>query len=385
MTNLQSKRKTPTCLAFYKGERQFGADGYALMGRKPELTIAKFNRLVGRGVEHTITKELNQQYFPYEIYNNESIGTTAIKVEETYYTPEELMAMMLQHAKLLTYNHGGKIIKDCVLTVPSSFTQHERNALYTAASIADLNVLSLIEENTAAALQYGIDRANDKPHTILYYNMGASSVQVSIVTYSSYIVKEGGKNKTIGQFDVVGKGWDESLGGFNFDVRLTDLLADRFNEIWAKKVAAKGKGEVAGNLKEHFRPMTRLRLEANKIKEVLSANNEYPVKSEQLFADIDLVTKVTRVEFENACQDLFDRLTRPIDVALAMANLSISDLNGVELLGGSVRIPKVKKLIDEYFKKDNNNVEVGQHLNGDEAMALGASFRAANISTAFRG
>lgn len=277
----------------------------------------------------------------------------------------------------MTHAFGGKTIKDCVITVPASFTQHEREALYTAAEIAELKVLSLIEENTAAALHYGIDRVFEQPSTVLYYNMGAGSVQVTIVTYSSYTVKEAGKNKTVGQFEVLGKAWDASLGGFNFDVRLADLLATRFNEIWSKKASGKGK-----DLRDFVRPMTRLRLEANKVKEVLSANAEFPIKAEQLHADIDLTTKVTRTEFEEACKDLFARLTEPIDKALAMANLSLADVQTVELLGGAVRMPKVKKVLDEYFKPAN--IDVGQHLNGDEAMALGAAFRAANLSTAFR-
>lgn len=383
VTNFQSKRKTPTCITFYRGERMFGSDSYALMARKPELTFTKTYRMLGRSIEHPQVNEIvKNQYFPYEVYTNETTNGACVKqkeqgFDETYYTPEELMSMMMQHAKDITSSFGGQTIKDCVITVPAHFTQHERRALYTAAEIADLRILTLMEENTAAALHYGIDRVFENPHTILYYNMGASSVQVSVVTYSSYGVKEGGKNKTIGQFEVVGKAWDHSLGGFNFDIKLAELLADRFNEAWGKKASGKGK-----DLKDFVRPMTRLRLEANKIKEVLSANNEFPVRAEQLHAEVDLNTKVTRAEFEAACESLFARLTAPIDMALAMANITIDQVNAVELLGGGVRMPRVKKTIDDYFKA--SKIEVGQHINGDEAMALGAAFRAANLSTAFR-
>ena len=119
-----------------------------------------------------------------------------------------------------------------------------------------------------------------------------------------------------------------------------------------------------------------------KVKEVLSANNEYPIKAEQLHADVDLITKVTRTELEEACADLFARITTPIQTALDMANISLSNINAVELLGGGVRVPKVKKLLEDYFKQAN--IDLGQHMNGDESMALGAAFRAANLSTAFR-
>lgn len=355
----------------------FGSDAYALMGRKPELSFAKIYRMLGRVAEHPLVQEIPKQYFPYEIYTNQTSKNTCIKLEDTYYTPEELIAMILNHVKEMTLNFGGKKIKDCVITVPSSFTQHERAAVYTAAEIADLNILSLIEENTAAALHYGIDRVFDTPYNVLFYNMGAGTTQVHIVSYSSYPVKEGGKNKTIGQFEVLGKAWDSGLGGFNFDVRLADLLAQRFNAVWNKKASGKGK-----DLRDLSRPMTRLRLEANKVKEVLSANSEYPIKAEQLHADVDLITKITRAEFEEACQDLFARLTDPIDRALAVANLTLAEIHSVELIGGSVRMPKVKKTLDEYFKE--SKLELGQHINGDEAMALGAAFRAANLSTAFR-
>lgn len=311
VTNFQSKRKTPTCISFFKGERLFGSDAHALIGRKPEVSFAKVYRMLGRHVEHPLVQEIpNQQYFPYSIYANETTGISHLKVDDSQYTPEELIAMMLQHVRDMTHAFGGHNIRDCVITVPSSFTQHEREALYTAAEIADLKVLSLIEENTAAALHHGIDRTFETPQNVLYYNMGAGSVQVSIVTHSSYTTKEGGKNKTVGQFEVVGKGWDSSLGGFYFDVRLADLLANRFNEVWQKKKSGMGK-----DVRNFNRPMTRLRLEANKIKEILSANTEYPIRAEQLHADVDLATKVTRAEFEAACEDLFARLTAPIDEA----------------------------------------------------------------------
>lgn len=355
----------------------FGSDSIALMARKPELTFSKAYRVLGRAADSPLSKELTAQYFPHEIYVNETSGFTCFKQEETFYTPEELVAMMMQHARDMTVNFGGKNIKDCVITVPSHFTHHERKALYTAAQIADLRVLTLMEENTAAALHYSMDRVFESPSTVLFFNMGASSVQVTIATFSSYTVKELGKNKTTSQFEVIGKGWDRSLGGFNFDVKLAELMAQRFNDAWGKKKSGKGK-----DLRDFVRPMTRLRVEALKVKEILSANNEYPVKLEQLHDDTDLVTKITRADYEQACADLFDRVLEPINQALAFANISVSDINSVELLGGSVRIPRVKKLLDDFFKP--SNIELGQHLNGDEAMALGAAFRGANLSTSFK-
>lgn len=385
VTNFQSKRKTPTCISFYKGERMFGSDAFALMPRKPELTFSKLFRMVGRAPEHPHLEELESHYFPFEFYSNETVGVTSLKHEDSSFTPEELLAMMMQHAKEMTKNYGGKTIKDCVLTVPSSFSQHERMALFTAAAIADFNVLSLIEENTAAALNFGMDRNFDEPTTVLFYNMGSSSTQVTIVNFTSLVVKDTStKNKTISQFEIIGKAWDSHLGGFSFDIALAEVLADRFNEAWIKK-ASKGGVKVDPKdfeIRKFTRPMTRLRLEALKVKEVLSANAEYPIKIEQLHADVDLITKVTRVEFETYAASLFARTTAPIDEALKMAGITLKDVSAVELIGGGVRVPKIKKLLEEYFSA--GDLELGQHLNGDEAMALGAAFRAANLSTAFR-
>ena len=385
VTNFQSKRKTPTYITFYRGERLFGTDSYALLTRKPDLTFSKLFRLVGKSIDHPHLQELESHYFPYQFFANES-GVTSVKQEETYYTPEELLAMMMQHARDVTKNYAEKDIRDCVLTVPSSFSQHERLALYTAANIADLSVLALIEENTAAALNFGMDRNFDEPTTVLFYNMGASSVQVSIVVFSSTTVKETStKNKTVSQFEVVGKAWDTHLGGFSFDVRLAELLADRFNEAWVKKASKKGKVEVDPkdyDVRKFSRPMARLRAEALKLKEVLSGNLEFPVKIEQLHADVDLITKVTREEFEERCKDLIDRVTESITGAMDMAEITLQNITAVELIGGGVRVPKVKQTLDTFFRA--GDLELGQHLNGDEAMALGAAFRGANLSTAFR-
>jgi hypoxia up-regulated 1 len=123
-------------LSFYRGERMFGSDSQALMGRKPELSFAKTSRMLGRSTSHPLVQEItSQQFFPYSLYANETTGTACLKVEDsvsTYYSPEEMVAMLLQHAKDMTAAFGGNKIKDCVLTVPSSYTQHERKALYTA-------------------------------------------------------------------------------------------------------------------------------------------------------------------------------------------------------------------------------------------------------------
>ena len=378
VSNFQSKRKTPTVISFYRGERQFGADALALLSRKPELTISKLSRLVGRSPDHPLVRQLAaEQFFPHDVFASNATGHSQLRIGNEVFAPEELMAMILQHAKEMAASHtGGKLIKDCVLTVPSGFTQHERRALIASASIAHLNVLSLIEENTAAALHFGMDRSgDDAPTTVLLYNMGAGAVDVAVVRYSAYIIKEtNGKNRSVSQFEVLGKSWDSNVGAFAMDLKLVDLLARKFNEGWRKK-------QAGDDVRKHIKPMIRLRQEAVKIREVLSANNEFPVRIEQLHAETDLSTKVTRAELEHEMSELITAASLPIQRALDLAGLTLTDIDSVELLGGGVRVPAIKRMLDDYF---GSRIEIGQHMNGDEAMALGASFRAANLSTAFR-
>jgi hypoxia up-regulated 1 len=257
------------------------------MARKPEIVFSKFFRMIGKTESHPRLTELKEQYFSNQILTNESSSLVTLPVGDAAYTPEEFLAMMMTHIKDMAKEYIGTSAKDCVLTVPASFTQHERHAIQTAAEIAELNVLTLIEENTAAALHFGIDRVFETPHNVLFYNMGSGSVQVSVVTFSAFQAKDGSKNKTTGQFHVVGKAWDEELGGFNFDLVLADLLATRFNANWQKKKSGAGQ-----DVRNFPRPMTRLRMDALKVREILSANNEYPYKVEQLHADVDLSTKV---------------------------------------------------------------------------------------------
>jgi len=261
-----------------------------------------------------------------------------------------------------------------VLTVPSFYTQHERRALLDAADLADLNVLGLIDENAAAALHYGIDRVDEKPLHILFYNMGGSSLEVSIARYYSYEAKDRltRKSKKIGAFEILGKGWDATLGGGSFDARLVNHLADEFNT----NPIMEGK-----DIRTIPRAMAKLRQQANKVKHVLSANNEIPVFADGLYKDTGLSTHISRATFEELTHDLLERSVTPIQQALNSANLTLSDIDQIELIGGGMRIPKVQEMLRSFFGEE---LELGRHINSDEAMALGAAFHGANVSTAFR-
>jgi len=296
------------------------------------------------------------------------------------YTPEELVAMVLTHAKDITTAFGVQgDVKDCVLTVPSFYTQHERRALLDAASLADLNVLALIDETTAAGLHYGIDRIEEVPQNIVFYNMGASALQVSIIQFYSYERKETkyAKGKKVGAFQVLGKAWDAALGGAAFDARIVNFMADEFNEIWDKK---RGDGETK-DVRSFPRAMAKLHIQANKVKHVLSANNDFPIFIDALHDEINYQSHMSRAHFEELCHDLFERSSDPITRALKAANMTLDDIHAVELIGGGMRVPKIREAMQVVL---GEKLDLGMHINSDESMALGAAFHGANISTAFK-
>jgi hypoxia up-regulated 1 len=320
---------------------------------------------------------LVERHYPHVPIYNETRSGTYISVDKHDYTAEELIAMVLIHAKDITKAYGEEKgsslgnIKDVVLTVPCFATQHERMALLDAAALADLNVLALIDETTAAALQYGMDKIEETPKIIVFYNLGAFSLQVSVVKFLSYQFKESkyAKNKTVGGFEVLGKAWDSTFGGQAVDQVIVDHLATEFNKLLSD----------GDDVRTNARAMAKLRLQANKVKHVLSANSEIPIYIDALHKDLALSSHMSRVQLEQLCHDMMARAVTPITTALAMANVTADQIDGIELIGGGMRVPKVQEEITKLLK-----VELGLHINSDESMALGAAFHGANISTAFK-
>ena len=332
---------------------------------------------------------LQERHFPVVPTYNETRSGLSIQVDgqDNTYTPEELVAMVLSHAKDMTQAYVGELGKDaqaaprdCVLTVPSFYTVHERRALLDAAGLADLNVLGLIDENTAAALHYAMDKQFPDDQIFLFYNMGGTAVQVSLVKLHNYNITSSGsgstKPKTVGPLEVLSKAWDSTLGGQSFDHRIVEYLADQFNEQWDKQRNDGKKKDV----RTVPRAMTKLRLQANKVKHVLSANMEIPIFMDALYDDCALNTKLTRQQLEEMCKELIERATKPIHQALAYANMTMEDVDGIEMIGGGMRVPRIQTDL----KKAIGDKDLGMHINADESMALGAAFHGANLPTAFR-
>jgi len=378
VTNLHSKRKTEQMVLFDAGSRFYGADASSLMARKPHLTPSAMSVMLGRDHEHPSVTVLKERHFHFTPQYNETRSGVCLTVDGKEFTPEELVAMVLTHAKDITAAYGvTSPIKDCVLTVPSFYTQHERRALLDAAILADLNVLALINENTAAALHFGIDRIDEKPLNYLFYNMGAGSLQVSVVRYLSYPHKTSkyAKEKNVGGFEVLSSSWDATLGGASFDARLVDYMADEFNVIWNEKRGTEGK-----DVRAFPRAMAKLRIQANKVKHVLSANSDIPVFVDALHDDVNYQTHISRAKFEEICHDLLLRASEPIEKALKLANVTLEELDAVEMIGGAMRVPKVQEAVGSVL----GELTLGMHLNSDESMALGAAFHGANVSTSFK-
>ena len=324
VTDLSSKRKTPSAIAFDDSTRHYGYDALNLGARKPRNVFQRMNRMLGQGPESDFAKEFEELKFPYVFKLNER-NTWSVEFPKgtgfddiDVLSAEEINAMILDYARKLgeMFDNDQKIV-DCVVTVPTYFTQHERQAVLDAASLIGLNVLSIIEEPTAAALQYTVNKEFvNKTHRVMFYDMGAGSVQVSVAEFHTVIDKKTKLPKRY--FNILGKAWDESLGG----VHLSAILADKF----AKDFYTQHGLDVTGNMKAEY----RLRALGEKLKEMLSVNDKLPVNEGTLFEERDLSTVATKSFIDENSVSLAERLVAPALKALNEAGLSTVGLkNGM--------------------------------------------------------
>ncbi|XP_060751773.1 hypoxia up-regulated protein 1 isoform X1 [Tachysurus vachellii] len=369
--NKESRRKTPVAVCLKENERLFGDSATGVSVKNPKVVYRYIQSLLGKTADN-LQVEQYQKHFPeHQLLREEKKGTVYFKYsEEMQYTPEELLGMVLNYSRGLAEDFAEQTVKDAVITVPAFFNQAERRAVLRAAHIAGLKVLQLINDNTAVALNYGLFRRKDINSTaqnVMFYDMGSGSTTATIVTYQTVKTKEAG---TQPQLQIRGVGFDRTLGGFEMELRLRDHLAKLFNE---QKKSNK-------DVKENARAMAKLLKEAQRLKTVLSANNEHVAQIEGLMDDIDFKAKVTRDVFEDLCSDLFDRVAVPVQEALSASEMSLEDIEQVILVGGATRVPKVQEVLLKATKKD----ELGKNINADEAAAMGAVYQAAALSKAFK-
>ncbi|KAM9498990.1 hypoxia up-regulated protein 1-like isoform 1-T3 [Salvelinus alpinus] len=369
--NKESRRKTPIAVCLKENERLFGDSALGVSVKNPKFVYRYLQSLLGKKHDNPQVAFYQKRFSEHQLVKDASRGTVVFRnSEEMQYSPEELLGMVLNYSRGLAQDFAEQPIKDAVITVPAFFNQAERRAVLQAAQMAGVKVLQLINDNTAVALNYGVFRRKDINSTaqnIMFYDMGSGSTTATIVTYQTVKTKDSG---TQPQLQIRGVGFDRSLGGFEMDLRLRDHLAKLFNE----------QKKTKKDVRENHRAMAKLLKEAQRLKTVLSANAEFMAQVEGLLDEMDFKAKVTRVEFEALCADLFERVPGPAQEALSSAEMSLDEIEQVILVGGSTRVPKVQEVLLKAVGKE----ELGKNINADEAAAMGAVYQAAALSKAFK-
>lgn len=371
--NKESKRKTPVAVAFRDGERTFGEDALTIGVRFPKQCYVYLLDLLGKKVDNPVVKLFQERFPYYDIVPDPTRGTVIFQHDaETQFSVEELVAMMLKKAQEMAVISAGQAITEAVITVPGYFNQAERKAMLQAADLAGINVLQLINDYTAVALNYGIFRRkdfNESAQYIMLYDMGASSTTAAVISYQVVKTKEKGFVENHPQLSILGVGYDRTLGGLEMQLRLRDYLAKKFNDL--KK--------TPNDVFKNPRAMAKLFKEAGRLKTVLSANADHFAQVEGLIDEVDFRLQVTRDEFEKLCSDLFERAKTPVLNALKTSGLSLDLVSQVILVGAGTRVPAVQEKLVSLVGS-----ELGKNLNTDEAAVLGAVYKAADLSAGFK-
>jgi len=317
----------------------------------PEQTLFDIKRLIGRRYKDKSVQS-DKKLLPYEIVDKQGkpYVQVLVKGEKKTLSPEEISAMVLGKMKETAENFLGKDVKHAVITVPAYFSDAQRTATKDAGAIAGLNVLRIINEPTAAAIAYGLDKQAEK--NILVYDLGGGTFDVSLLTIDN------------GVFEVVATSGDTHLGGEDFDQR----LIKHFMEIFKKK----GLGDIS----KDKRAMQKLRRECEKAKRALSTTPSVTLRIEALFDGNDLEETLTKATFEKLNSDLFQKTLKPVNDVLSDSKMSKSEIHEIVLVGGSTRIPKIQSLIKDFF----NGKEPNRGINPDEAVAYGAAVQAGILS-----
>lgn len=377
--NIQSKTKTPAALGFKDEERLFGADALGKKVRFPKQVFVYMHEFLGKKYDSNQVKKFMEDFFvSYETEEDQERKTFNFKVnfnkEINTFSTEEIFGMLFRYIKFLADKYAESNIRDCVVTVPSFFGYRERTAISQAVELSNLKLQALITENSAAAVQYSIDKQFNKTENIIFYNMGSSYVQATLVSYVSTF--ETKKNKTTElkrKINVLAESWDRYAGGNRINYNFVRYLMKLFDNLETRKSKP--------SVQKDFRVAERILPSVLKYKEILSANKFTPINILGVESGQNIEGKMDRETFEEINKDVFERVYNPIVKVLKIANMTIDDISQIELLGGSVRIPKVQ----EVLKTKINPSLIGQHMNGDDSMAFGACFFSANFSSLFKG
>lgn len=351
IANDEGRRTTPSVVGFLKnGERKVGDPAKRQAITNPQNTISSIKRFMGRRFDE-VTEEIT--HWSYKIVKGDN-NTVRVDIDGRLYTPQEISAMVLQKMKKTAEDYLGQEVSEAVITVPAYFNDAQRQATKEAGEIAGLNVRRIVNEPTAAALAYGLDKQG-KDQKIAVFDLGGGTFDISVLELGD------------GVFEVKSTNGDTHLGGDDFDKIIMDWLADEF------------KNDEAIDLRKDPMALQRLKEAAEKAKIELSSGTETEINLPYITA-VDgvpkhLVKKLTRAKFESLADKLFDRCLKPCEQALKDAGLSASQIDEVILVGGSTRIPKVQEIVEKFFGKKPH-----KGVNPDEVVAIGAGIQGAVLT-----
>jgi len=355
IANDQGNRTTPSYVAFTQTERLIGDAAKNQVARNPENTVFDAKRLIGRKFQDPIV-QADCKLWPFKVEagaGDKPIIVVDYMGETKKFHPEEISSMILTKMKETAEAYLGGTVKDAVVTVPAYFNDSQRQATKDAGTIAGLNVLRIINEPTAAAIAYGLDKKGTGEKNVLIYDMGGGTFDVSLLTIED------------GIFEVKATAGDTHLGGEDFDNRILEHCVQDFKR--------KNRGlDISGN----HRAMRRLRTQCERAKRTLSSSTQAPIEIDSLFDGIDYSATLSRARFEELCMDYFRNSMGPVEKVLRDSGIDKRNVHEVVLVGGSTRIPKVQQLISEFF----GGKEPNRSINPDEAVAYGAAVQAAILT-----
>ncbi|KAJ7540208.1 hypothetical protein O6H91_10G005300 [Diphasiastrum complanatum] len=354
--NDQGNRTTPSYVAFTDTERLIGDAAKNQVAMNPENTVFDVKRLIGRRFSDP-TVQNDMKLWPFKVVpgpGDKPLIVVRYKGEEKKFTPEEISAMILGYMKEISEAYLGKTVKDAVITVPAYFNDSQRQATKDAGVIAGLNVIRIINEPTAAAIAYGLDKkvSGAAEKNVLIFDLGGGTFDVSILTIEE------------GIFEVKATAGDTHLGGEDFDNRMVNHFVQEFKRKYKK--------DISGSA----RALRRLRTACERAKRTLSSTTQTTIEIDSLYEGIDFYAPITRARFEELCMDLFRKCMEPVEKCLRDAKMDKSQVKEVVLVGGSTRIPKVQQLLQDFF----NGKELCKSINPDEAVAYGAAVQAAILT-----
>ena len=350
IANDQGNRTTPSYVAFTDSERLIGDSAKNQVAMNPTNTVFDAKRLIGRSFNDSAVQS-DMKHWSFKVAST-SDNKPVIKVqfhgEEKTFNPEEISSMILVKMKEIAESYLGKSVKKAVVTVPAYFNDSQRQATKDAGLIANLEVLRIINEPTAAAIAYGLDRMEDEERNVLIFDLGGGTFDVTLLTIDG------------GIFEVKATNGDTHLGGEDFDNRMVNHFMEEFKRKYKK--------DMSGSL----RAVRRLRTACERAKRSLSSTAQAVIDIDSLFDNVDFNATITRARFEEMCGDLFRNTLQPVERVLQDAKMDKRAVHDVVLVGGSTRIPKIQSLVSDFF----GGKELNKSINPDEAVAYGAAVQA---------